>query len=519
MEWSKSEEATTMAEKSIIIIGAGIAGLSAGCYGQMNGYKTKIFEMHTLPGGLCTSWKREGYLIDLCIHWLVGSKPGSAFYQIWEELGAVQNRRFVYADEFMRYEDKDGKTFVLYSNVDRLEQHMLELAPEDAELIREFTKGIRACIGLEFPVDKPMELYKFWDWLKFGITVLPKYMPLGRWQKLSTEAFVARFKSPLIRNGIFSLWPPSFPILFLLMTLAWLHEKSAGYPIGGSLEFAHAIKKRYRDLGGDIHYGSPVMKILVEKNQAVGVRLQDGTEHHADYVISAADGHATIFEMLEGKYLDEKIRSYYEKWTPFPALIFIGLGVHRSFSELPPSVSGLTMQLPEPVTLGDQAHQFLSVRIHNSDPTLAPTGKTALTIILPSDLAYWEKLHKDSARYKAEKEQIANKVIALLDRRFPGLSSQVEMRDVATPTTFVRYTGNWKGSFEGWMVTPQTWNVRMSKTLPGLENFYMCGHWVEPGGGLPPAAMSGRSVIQLICAKDRQKFVTQEEHPMLTVSL
>ena len=63
-------------EKSIIIIGAGIAGLSAGCYGQMNGYRTRIFEMHTTPGGLCTTWKRTGYKIDGCIHWLVGSWPG-----------------------------------------------------------------------------------------------------------------------------------------------------------------------------------------------------------------------------------------------------------------------------------------------------------------------------------------------------------------------------------------------------------------------------------------------------------
>ena len=73
-------------DKSIIIIGAGIAGLSAGCYGQMNGYKTRIFEMHKIPGGLCTSWKRKGYTFDGCIHWLTGSSSG-ALYRLYEELG------------------------------------------------------------------------------------------------------------------------------------------------------------------------------------------------------------------------------------------------------------------------------------------------------------------------------------------------------------------------------------------------------------------------------------------------
>ena len=73
--------------KSVIIIGAGIAGLSAGCYLQMNGYRTQIFELHDKPGGLCASWKRNGYTIDGCIHWLLGARPGIDFYRFWEELG------------------------------------------------------------------------------------------------------------------------------------------------------------------------------------------------------------------------------------------------------------------------------------------------------------------------------------------------------------------------------------------------------------------------------------------------
>ncbi len=64
-------------KRSVIIIGAGVAGLSAGRYAQMYGYQSHVFEMHTLPGGLCTSWQRKGYTIDGCIHWLVGSSPSS----------------------------------------------------------------------------------------------------------------------------------------------------------------------------------------------------------------------------------------------------------------------------------------------------------------------------------------------------------------------------------------------------------------------------------------------------------
>ena len=87
------------------------------------------------------------------------------------------------------------------------------------------------------------------------------------------------------------------------------------------------------------------------------------------------------------------------------------------------------------------------------------------------------------------------------------ITSQVEMYDVATPITFNRYTGNWRGSYEGWLMTPQNYMANMSKVLPGLDSFYMAGQWVMPGGGLPSGVMSGRHVAQLICLKDSKKFI------------
>jgi phytoene dehydrogenase-like protein len=101
-----------------IIIGAGIAGLAAGCYAQMNGYRSEIFELHTLPGGLCTAWERGHYIFDGCIHYLYGSGQGQPFHQIWEELGAVQGRRFIKHDELLRVTDSSGKTLIAYADPD-----------------------------------------------------------------------------------------------------------------------------------------------------------------------------------------------------------------------------------------------------------------------------------------------------------------------------------------------------------------------------------------------------------------
>ena len=82
------------------------------------------------------------------------------------------------------------------------------------------------------------------------------------------------------------------------------------------------------------------------------------------------------------------------------------------------------------------------------------------------------------------------------------------MSDIATPMTWVRYTANWRGSYQGWMATIETFMMQMRKTLPGLENFYMAGQWVNPGGGIPTAVISGRNTIQIICKKDKKKFIT-----------
>ncbi len=500
-----------MEDKSMIIIGAGFAGLSAGIYAQMNGYKTQIFEMHTLPGGLCTAWKRQGYTVDGCIHWLVGSAPQSGMYRYWEEVGVAKGREFVNMDEYMRYEGADGRTFVFYSDIDRLEKHMLEFSPQDAAATREFIGGIRLMLAFDQPSESDPFFKRLQKTLKIVWLMTTKGREFQQWMNVMAEDYAQRFKDPIIREALLEAWVPNFSMFFILFTFAYLHNKNAGYPIGGSLPMSLALAKRYQDLGGVIHYNRRVEKILVEGDKAAGVRLADGSEHRAGRVISAADGYATIFKMLDGKYADEKTREPYEKWSAFPSLLFVGLGVNRSFADVPQTVSGISFPLREPVEIADATQTRLPLHIFNQDPTLAPAGKTSLVVMLPSSYEYWQNLAQDRAAYDAKKEQAGRTIVELLEQRFPGISQQVEMVDVATPLTFERYTGNWKGSFEGWLITPQnayTLMKPMSATLPGLQNFYMCGQWVQPGGGLPSGVMTGRALVKTLCKQDGTKFQT-----------
>jgi phytoene dehydrogenase-like protein len=290
--------------------------------------------------------------------------------------------------------------------------------------------------------------------------------------------------------------------------LGFQHNKAAGYVLGGALELVRLLEERYRDLGGEIQFKTRVEKIIVENNKATGVKLADGTEHRADWIVSAADGRTTIFDMLDGKYVDDAIKSRYDNPNLFSPLIYIGLGVADRCEEILPSIAGVSLPLETPITINGKEHDRLTVLNNSYDPNMAPEGKTVLKVIFETDYDYWEELYKDPEWYKEEKERIVDDVIDRLEKRFPGLASKVEMRDVATPMTWVRYTGNWRGSYEGWMFSAESFTSSMRKTLPGLENFYMAGQWVNPGGGMPTAAMSGNHTIQLICNEDKKKFVT-----------
>jgi len=498
---------------SIIIIGSGMAGLSAGCYAQMSGFQTRIFEMNHRPGGVCQSWERQGYTVNGCIHWLVGSGAESNFHQIWKELGAVQQLEFMDHDRFGQYEHPEG-TVVLYSDVDRLEQHLLEVAPEDDTWIRRIAHGIRVLSNFEMnPPEEKQGLKAMLQNVRLILTRFPAIREMMKWWGLTFREFNSKLRSPLLRTVFANFWHEEMSMLTFIMTMSFLNNRVAGYPLGGSSRFIEQVVNRYESLGGQIEYNQRVEEILVRGTRAYGIRLDDGAEHYADFVISAADGHATIYHMLKGRYADARIEANYRELKPFPPLLFASFGVEAPFDDLPSSVFGLDFPLHEPLTIGDRRIERLGVQVYNFDPALAPPGHATLSLMLEADFDYWLALYQDQLKYEAAKEEVLRKIVLGLEQRFAGISTKIKMLDLATPVTYYHYTGNYRGSYEGWLPTPLALRTQMRKTLPGLDRFYMAGHWVEPGGGLPPAAMSGRNVIRAICREQNVAFRAQEPEP------
>jgi phytoene dehydrogenase-like protein len=492
--------------KSIIIIGAGMGGLAAGCYGQMNGYETQIFEMHSQPGGQCTSWERKGYVFDACIHHLYGCDGRSLIYQLWHELGAMP-RDMVEVRECTSVRSPDGRMFVDYYNLEALEKHLIELSPKDSRIIKEYISGIKFFISHD--VMSTMFGGSKWNLIK----VLPSLPSLMKWMKPSMQQFAEKFSDPFLRKA-FALLLYSIPEASFFLHLG-RHANGITHdiqwPIGGALPFARSIEKKYIDLGGKILYRQRVEKILVECDRAVGVQLADGTQMRADIVISNADGRRTIMNMLEGKYINDQVRNYCAE-PPDESVMAVNvfLGVNRDLSKEP---SAMVMLLQQPVTIANHQCESLEMQIFGFDKTMAPEGKGVIKVELTSGYAYWKQLYPDKQKYKEEKEKVAAQVIELLESHFPGIKNQVEVIDVTTLATWERFMGGTHGWFNfpnrkmNFSITGASSGKNYEATLPGLSNFYMVGAWATMIGALFMNSMSGKKIINTICKQDKKKFV------------
>jgi phytoene dehydrogenase-like protein len=484
-----------MENKKVLIVGGGIAGLCTGVYLRRLGFDTEILEMHTIAGGLATAWKKGAFTFENCVHWLVGSKDGGQLNAGWKEVFDIGQIDF-FDDPIFEVLERGGDRIVIYRDTDRLEAELLAKAPEDAAAVKELVGLIRKIANIRMP-----EGDTFLQNIGAYVSIVPRIPALAKYGKLSMADYSKRFTNPLLRD-FFSTGISDLSFLAIVFSLAWMSQGNAGYPIGGSLRMIGLIEDSYKKLGGRIRFGARVERIRVENGRAVGVTLHGGEELRADIVVSAADGHATIFDMLEGRFVDDRIRKIYETYKPFPSYVQVSLGVDADLRGEPGALLLLDLEIQvDPQT----SQRGLGFRVFNFDPTFAPVGKTAAVCIMGTyNHEYWCGLRQtDAARYGDEKKRVADAVIAVFEKRFPKAQGKIEVVDVATPATVVRYTGNWRGSMEGWLYTPATGIRQLPCVLPGLTNFYMVGQWIAPGGGLPSGLMTGKAVSKRIAREAR----------------
>ncbi|HUW08236.1 MAG TPA: FAD-dependent oxidoreductase, partial [Anaerolineae bacterium] len=436
-------------------------------------------------------------------------KPGSGVYELYRELGTAQASHWPDVTTYGRFVDEaSGRTLLVTTDLQRLRSDLHALFPGDGRLIDSLVDNSLATRGLGWDtlgMGEPPELTPPLDTLKmmWGLRSYLRFF-VGRAARPAAE-YAQQASDPWLRWIIANLFLPEAPAWFLFMVLGMLAGGKVGLLESGSLGFVLPIEKRYKALGGQVTYQATVEQILVEEGRAVGVRLVDGSEHRAGAVISAADGYSTLFGMLGDRYVDAKTQERFETWPLIRPAVMVSLGVDRDLSDVPWL---FMIKLQEPILVGEEAIEQITLRVFNYSDRFAPPGKTVLQASFETTWDHWSGLREaGEADYRAEKERVAAEVIERLETQFHGLSAQVEMTDVATPYTTWRYTRNHRGAYMGWLPTPRALLTTLPRTLPGLADFTMAGQWVLPGGGVPPSLFSGRHAIQLLCRRDGRPFV------------
>lgn len=495
----------------VVIIGAGISGLSAGVYAARAGFDVTILEQHNIPGGLSTSWSRKGYYFEGGMHWLTGSSPKMPLNKVWLETGALQeNNSIELRDPLYNVIDENGKVLSLYRFLPQMEKALIEYAPEDRSAIKKMCRAIKDFTNFHMPVLDTRGC-KCRTPVKINpgefIKMLPAIMRVPGLIKISYMEYVSRFKNKNLRHLLSSVIGYRYNALSFIYTLGSFASGDCGYPAGGSVRMANNMLETYQKLGGKILFRTKAENINIEDYEVRGVTVSDGRggeqrELEADAVIVTQDARAAVDSLFD-TMIDEPWVNTMRHEAVTEQNIFIGLGVKADLSHLPYCC---VFPLKKPFEYA--GCKWTEFRIYNyaAYKEHAPEGCTALTCLLIGESYGFWKAAKADGTYKDKKKELGELFVKQLAEFIPEVESALEVIDVATPCTYERYTGSYEGS---WMSVWQKGGKQRNypQTLDTVFGVYFAGQRIQMPGGLPIAVYTGRQAVQYLCRDFGETFV------------
>ncbi len=494
----------------IAIIGGGVAGLSSGIFAQMNGFSSTILEKNESLGGECTGWDRQGYHIDGCIHWLVGTKEGTPIRQLWDTVGALDGVDIYEPESFLTVEH-NGVAVHFYRDLDRLKSSWKDISPEDTDVIEEFCQDIKQMQSFSLPVGKPMDMMTIMDKLKYVLSMKDAGQIMQKYGKMSIEKLSQKFKHPALRKAIGSFMPEGeYSASSIIFPLGTFTGGQSSIPYGGSRALAMRMMDRYLALGGTIEKSCEVIDVAIDRGEVKRLLCQNGKSFEADFYIAACDAQVLYDKLLKGKYPDPEFQKRYENPEIYPLAsnIYIGIGFEGTMDDIPRTLKFPVESLNIRQNKAEIDHLQMTHYAYESD--FAPQGHTAITIAINQfqpELNDWEALKKDTEAYTREKTRIGEAVIQAMEARFPEMTGKLKLLDVATPQTYERYCNAYRGAFMGFWPTIPGKSLVHSGKIKGVKNIVLTGQWLQPPGGLPVALVTGKDTIMRLCKKTRRPFL------------
>lgn len=488
----------------VIIIGGGLSGLTAASLLAKRGVKVVVIDKNYNPGGSCGIFKRGSVTFD----------QGSAMLYGFGESG-FNAHRFVFncleePIDMIRHDllycvnYKDQRIF-FWSDVEKFADELAQVFPSEKENIhrfyREMTKMYQHIMmetptyntpdetdpkqGLKSLLKHPISYAKFLGYLnKSARSLLEKYF---------NDPEIFNFFDKLTSTYCYATVEEAPAVLAAVMFVD-NHIGGSYYPAGSTLFLPGKLEKVIEENGGDMLLEREVVSILFKDEKPVGVLLDDGTEIKAPYLVYSGTVWNLFGKLIDPCHTTQKQRDWAKNMVPtYPSVVLYAV-VDRDV--IPADTVPIEMLVGNPDHLDES--EVTAYILSIDDRTLCGEDEHTIVAIGPT-FEEWNIL--DTAAYQAKKKQEQERLVSVLEKRFPGFKNALRYAEVATPRTIERYTLKNGGAVAGPKQMLGQHMLKRLHTRTEWENLFCCGESTVMGTGTPTVTTEGLSAANAILKK------------------
>ena len=501
----------------VIVIGAGMGGLSAAAHLAINDVTVLVLEQHDKVGGCVTNFQRGDFIFDASVHEIAGGGPGKnnrALYKLLEITGVGPKVEFIELPHFYR-SIYPGVDITLPSNWEGFKTALKEKWPEEAEGIDRFHE---LCSGLMDDLLSLKYMFRYGGMRQFFIKAMVpiRQRTLFAWKDKTFKDLMDHcFKNEDIKAVVSQLWvyygapvPEQSALISMAATEAYLGD-GVWHVKGTSQALSDAYAERIRELGGEIKTDTLVTGITLKNGIATGVQTESGDTYTSRYVVSNTDPYQLVFNLVGERHFPDDYVEKLKQLKPANSLYGVYLGLNIDLkklgyhdTEIFYNTSKDSTDLYNQMMKGNFKEGAAAITIYSNygDPIYAPEGKSVVVLNTYSSMDSWPEYQSDA--YYRMKDEKAEELIALAAKVIPELADpdNIEEQDSFTPHTIKRYTMNKGGIVYGFYLSPDQWQKIPNHTP--IDNVFIASNWSQAWHGVGSGQVNGWRAARLIMDRE-----------------
>jgi phytoene dehydrogenase-like protein len=498
-----------------VIIGGGLAGLTAGAKLSKFGKKVLLLEQHHKPGGCATTFKRGDFIVEVGLHEMSGLTKNGSLMQIFKMLDVDKHVHFEKVPEFYGVVSNE-EDFVMPHGFDAATKALLDKYPEDEKGIKRFIKLIRGVRkeAVNLPNSRLTQklIYPLMPLLYPNLVEATKHT-VGSW----LDKYITNEKAKIDLVAHIVYWgddPYKLSMYYFAMPFSGFIENGGHFIKGGSQELSNYLASYIENNGGTVLLGKKAEKIITENGKATGVTFRDSFNKNSEPVTILSDNVIAncaipvVPSLLEEPFSSELQQKISTK-TNSCSLLCMYLGFKTDIEKFGVKYYSNVFEGEDITSLKDitknhhgdwSKRRFIFVDYNKVDSGLTPSHKSEGVICVVDYIEDWKDLSK--AEYKAKKEEIAQILLQRLEKQYPGIRNSIEYYEVSTSKTIQRYTSNPTGSVYGFAQMKNQIGTKRFRNDFLIPNLYFASAWAFPGGGFE-GSIQGGFLAALQMTKDK----------------